>query len=183
VQRPNAVYDGHTIIVPTQGEADSLHQDGYGTRNRDGKLRLDPCEALYLVEKERLTTIDEEEKKILTFQEILDRELERDEQLWTRYIIYRDIRGRGFVTKTTGGEGNHFQVYERGTYPKKPPVYELYIVYEGMTENIGHLKSELEKTKASGRSLKLAVTDRRGEVVYYSLDKLNLDSLGSDIVE
>jgi tRNA-intron endonuclease, archaea type len=183
VQRPNAVYDGKLIVIPTQGEADSLHQDGYGSKKNNSQLTLDPCEALYLVEKERLTMIDEEEKKILTFQEILDRELDKDKLLWTKYIIYRDIRGRGFVIKFSRGEARNFLVYERGTFPKKPPVYELYIVYEGMSENIGHLESELKKTKESDRSLKLAVTDRRGEVVYYSLEKLSLDSLGTDVLD
>lgn len=182
MQRANAVYDKHKIIIPTQGEADSLHQDGYGIKINGGKLSLEPCEALYLVEKERLTVIDEDEKQLLSFQEILDRELETEELLWTRYIIYRDIRGRGFVAKSTSNSRS-FQVYERGTYPKKQPAYELFIVNEGTSENIGHLRTELEKMKDTGRSLKLAVTDRRGEVVYYSLDKLNLDSLGSDVVE
>jgi tRNA-intron endonuclease len=101
--------------------------------------------------------------------------------LWAKYIIYRDIRVRGFVVKSNNDES--FLVYERGTYLKKPPSYEIYNVYEGATESIGHLEKILHKTKESNRSLKLAVIDRRGEVVYYSFEKLSLGKLGTDMLE
>jgi tRNA-intron endonuclease, archaea type len=182
VQRANVVYSGQRIIVPTQGEADSLQQDGYGHReNRE--LTLTPDEALYLAEKERITVIDENEKKILSFQEILNRELAKDPLLWTKYIIYRDIRGRGFIAKTSTDKGTTLIIYERGTYGKKPPCYEMHTIYEGMNETIGDLEEILKATEKSDRMLKLAVIDRRGEVVYYSLDKTELEVLGSDTVE
>jgi tRNA-intron endonuclease len=183
VHQANAVYEGQRIIIPTQGEADSLYQDGYGHRLENRDFSLTPSEALYLVEKERLTIIDEDEKKILSFQEILNRELERDALLWTKYIIYRDIRGRGFVAKTPTEQSTIFLVYERGTYAKKPPCYEIHTVYEGMKETIGDLEQILKSAKRSSRILKLAVIDRRGEVVYYSLDKVDLVKLGLNILE
>lgn len=183
MQQANAVYAGQKIIVPTQGEADSLYQDGYGHRLENRTFSLAPSEALYLVEKERITVIDEDEKKILSFQEILNREFEKDALLWTKYIIYRDIKGRGFVVKTPAEQSTIFLVYERGTYSKKPPCYEIHTVYEGMTETIGDLEQVLRSVKKSDRTLKLAVIDRRGEVVYYGLEKVELDRLGSDAVE
>ncbi len=179
MQRANAVYVEEKIVVPTQGEADSLYQDGYG-RRLGATLVLAPSEALYLVEKERLSIIDEDKKKILSFQEILDRELEKDKLLWTTYIIYRDIRGRGFVAKTPAEQSATFLVYERGTYPKKPPCYEIHTVYEGMNETIGDLETVLRQSTESGRALKLAVIDRRGELVYYGLEKADLGRLGTE---
>ena len=176
VQSINAILTGLKIVVPTQNDADSLSQDGYGTRNK-GLLILQPFEALYLVEKERLTIIDEQRKKNISFQELLNISLETDPLLWTKYIIYRDIRGRGFVTKETGEKGVSFIVYERGCYKSKPPSYYVYTVYEGMPETIGHLKEILEQTKVSSKELKLAVVDRRGEIVYYSLNEINFDNL------
>lgn len=67
MQQANAVYEGQKIIIPTQGEADSLYQDGYGHRLENRDFSLTPSEALYLVEKERLTIIDEDEKKDTIF--------------------------------------------------------------------------------------------------------------------
>ena len=182
VQRANAVYADEKIIIPTQGEADSLYQDGYG-RRLGTTLALTPCEALYLVEKERLSVIDEAKKQILSFQEILNRELDRDTLLWTTYIIYRDLRGRGFVAKTPADQSTTFLVYERGTYSKKPPCYEIHTVYEGMNETISDLEMALRQSTNSGRTLKLAVIDRRGEIVYYGLEKADLTILGTETAQ
>jgi tRNA-intron endonuclease len=181
MQEFKAVYNGRSILVPTQGEADSLQQDGYGYRKQKGQAELDHCEALYLLEKERLIIIDEGERRLLSFQEVLNRGLIYDPLLWAKYIIYRDIRVRGFVVKSNNDKS--FLVYERGTYLKKLPSYEIYNVYEGATENIGHLEEMLLKTKGAGRLLKLAVIDRRGEVVYYNLERLSLGNLGTDMIE
>jgi tRNA-intron endonuclease, archaea type len=180
MQEFKAVYNGR-ILVPGQGEADSLQQDGYGYRKQKGQAELDYCEALYLLEKERLVIIDEGERRLLSFQEVLNKGLVCDPLLWAKYIIYRDIRVRGFVIKSNNDKS--FLVYERGTYLKKPPSYEIYNIYEGATESIGHLEKMLLIMKESNRSLKLAVIDRRGEVVYYSFEKLSLGKLGTDIIE
>ncbi len=183
MQQANAVYDNLAIQVPLRGEADSLLQDGYGHIGEKRHYILEPHEALYLVEKERLTVIDEGERRILSFQEILNRELANDPMLWTRYIIYRDIRGRGFVAKSTIKNGVSFSVYERGNYPKKAPSYELYALAEGFSETLGHIEERLVEVRDSGRVLKLAVIDRRGEVVYYGLDKLEIERLGANELE
>lgn len=182
VQTVSAVYSEGLFIVPAQNEADSLYQDGYGTR-KVKPLILEPCEALYLVEKERLTVITEKDRKPHSFQQLLDNELKRDTSIWIRYIVYRDIRGRGFVAKSSKDTSVSFVVYERGDYLKKQPSYDIYTVYEGMPETIGHLDELLKTVKDSGRSLKLAVVDRRGEIIYYGLDRLDFKALGSDLIE
>ena len=55
--------------------------------------------------------------------------------------MYRDIRGRGFVAKSSKDTSVSFVVYERGNYLKKPPCYEIHTVYEGMNETIGDLEN------------------------------------------
>ncbi|MDP2899788.1 MAG: hypothetical protein Q8O47_02320 [Candidatus Bathyarchaeota archaeon] len=183
MQTLSAVYSEGRIVVPAQNEADSLYQDGYGTRTAPRTLTLEPCEALYLVEKDRLTVITEKDRRPTSFQQLLDNELERDVTLWIRYIVYRDIRGRGFVTKSSKDTSVSFVVYDRGSYLRKQPSYEVYTVYEGMPETIGHLEDLLRKVGESERSLKLAVVDRRGEIIYYGLDRLHFEELGPDVTE
>jgi tRNA-intron endonuclease len=183
MQQVSAVYNGEKIVIPAQNEADSLNQDGYGSRIKTDVLTLDPCEALYLIEKERIVVINEEDGKMLSMQELLDRELLKDNLLWTKYIVYRDIRGRGFVIKDSKENNLGFVVYERGSYLKKFPSYHVYTVSEGITETIGHLEEVLNNITKWNRFLKLAVVDRRGEVIYYSLGKLDFDNLIAEMIE
>ena len=54
-----AVYTNREIIVPTQAEADSLLQDGYGYR-KNKMHHLRGVETLYNVERGKIHVIDEE---------------------------------------------------------------------------------------------------------------------------
>ncbi len=183
MQPYHAVYVDDQTVIPMLNEADSLNNDGYGSRREDKLLQLEPYETLYLVEKERIIVVDEKLQRVLSFQELLAQYSENDLLVWTIYVTYRDLRSRGFVAKQKKGSHDHFLVYERGTYGKKPPNFYIHIVYEGATETVGHLQTVLEKVKNSGMILKLAVIDRRSEVVYYTLSELNFKELSSDEIE
>jgi len=166
-------------VVPTQRDVASLSQDGYGSRSKSGNLVLAPIEALYLVEKERLEVTDERTREVVSFETLFTLYSSSDELLWNRYLIYKDLRGRGFVIKYVDGAEIGFQVYERGSYTKSAPTYYLHAVYEGMEETVGHL-GEIIRSLPHGVALKLAVVDRRGEIVYYGLRDLDFGRLGPE---
>ena len=164
-----AVYDEGVVTVPDFDEANSLHQDGYGVfENR--RLLLTPCEALYLLERERIEVLDEKEAE-MSLDELLSRLSSRDERLWTRYLIYRDLRMRGYVVKEVEGEDS-FLVYERGAYHKASPSYEVYPLWEGSPQPIERLVEALERAEEEGKTMKIAVVDRRGEVIYYTVREM-----------
>ena len=174
------MYAEGRAIVPAINDSDSLYNDGYGSRNGNQQLTLEPSESLYLVEKERIAVVDEDTQRTLSFQEILARFSEHDLLTWTWYVIYRDLRSRGFVVKPRKDSPEHFIVYERGTYGKKPPSYLLHVVPEGVPETMKGLSDALSESEEAGLKLKLAVVDRRSEVVYYSLGEANFVDLGAD---
>jgi len=174
----SAVYTKGRVAVPALNEANSLYQDGYGSLLGDGRLlTLKPWEALYLVERIRIAVIDEESRRKLVFQELLWRFSSVDLHIWTRYLVYRDLRTRGFVVRDGLGLGVDFLVYERGSYGRRPPRYLVYAVWEGDPESIRHLGEVLGAAEADGRTLRLAVIDRRGEVVYYTLSEMEFMEL------
>ena len=164
-----AVYSNREIIVPTQAEADSLYQDGYGyRRNKNHYLR--GVETLYNVERGKLVVVDEESNQTLSFQELLHMLTQNEPGLWTSYIVYKDLRTRGFIIQL---KDQDFRVYERGDYGNKPPSYQLKIISEGKPEQIETILDELEAMNES-MSMKIAVVDRRGEIVYYGLEEKDL---------
>jgi len=173
-----AVYSGGRVVVPAQNEANSLYQDGYGSLLADGHLlTLEPFEALYLVEIGRIAVIDEESREKLVFQELLWRLSTRGPSLWTRYAVYRDLRTRGFVARDGHALGVDFLVYERGSYGKKTPRYTVYNVWEGAKEPLRHLGDVLNAAKEHDKILRLAVIDRRGEIVYYTMSEMSFEKL------
>lgn len=161
------------MAVPAQNEANSLYQDGYGSFLGDGRLlTLKPYEALYLVERARIAVVDEENRTSLVFQELLGLFSSRDPHIWIRYIVYRDLRSRGFVVREGRGFGVDFQVYERGAYGKKQPRYLVYSIWEGSPESMMRISEVLASAEDDDQILRLAVIDRRGEIVYYTLSEM-----------
>ncbi len=172
----NVVYTATGIVVPALNEANSLYQDGYGYLMKDSQvLSLQPFEALYLVERQKVSIIEEQTKGRLVFRELLQSFSEDDPDIWTRYIVYRDLRTRGFVVKGGKGPGLDFLVYERGSYGKKMPKYMIYTVWEGSKVPVERLGKVLDEATGSDRILRLAVVDRRGEIVYYTLSDMDFD--------
>jgi len=172
----SAVYTATGIVVPAWNEANSLYQDGYGSLMRDSRvLSLQPFEALYLVERQKVSIIEEQTKERLVFRELLQKFSEDDTDIWTRYIVYRDLRTRGFVVKGGEGPGLDVLVYERGSYGKKVPRYMIYTVWEGSKVPVERLGKVLDEATKSDRILRLAVVDRRGEIVYYTLSNMDFE--------
>jgi tRNA-intron endonuclease len=156
------------VVVPSQSEADSLMNDGYGARD-GGVLSLEPSETLFNVERGKITVVDEKTNRNMSFNELLRVFLENDSKAWTRFLVYRDLRTRGFVARTDPDGLTDLVVYERGAFKKEQPTIRVAVVSEGSPENLEKLLELAQSLEKEGLQLKLAVVDRRGEMVYYSL--------------
>jgi tRNA-intron endonuclease len=165
-----AVLTERGVVVPMRSEADSLFNDGYGTREGSEALTLGPCETLYTMDRGKIALVDEDVNVKLSFHEALRLFTANDPSIWTMFIVYRDLRTRGFVARTAEEESD-FVVYERGMYRKQPPSYHIRIISEGRPEKIEVVIEDMKKTEERGREFKLAVVDRRGEIVYYGLSE------------
>lgn len=175
MEKISAVYSEGRVVVPAQNEANSLYQDGYGSLLTDSRLlTLKPFEALYLAEKDKISVVEEKSRERLDFQGLIWRFTDVDSNIWTRYVVYRDLRARGFVAKEGPGQGVEFLVYERGSYGKRTPRYLVHTLWEGAQEPLRHLGDMLAVADDAGRILRLAVIDRRGEIVYYTLSEMIL---------
>jgi len=170
-----AVYREDSVIVPVLRESNSLYQNGYGSLlGEGGVLTLTPCETLFLVERKKLIVVSEETRAAMDFNELFSRFTTSDRLIWTKYLVYRDLRIKGFVLRDGYGLGVDFLVYERGEFGRRPPKYLVHATWEGEPQKMSQFTEALNFAKEKEKSLKLAVIDRRGEVVYYSLQELDL---------
>ncbi len=158
---------GSNIIVSVQSSVDSLAQNGYGTRVGKTKLSLALYEALFLLDQKRLVVSFQNDD--IGFAELLRNSRSLDKDIWTRYILYRDLRSRGYVVRESSVGGIGFRVYDRGDYPKKAAKYVVYPIMEGASLTIGHLADVLRSAEGAKKKLITAVIDRHGETIYYSL--------------
>jgi tRNA-intron endonuclease len=91
----------------------------------------------------------------------------------TQFLIYRDLRNRGYVVKDGFGFGSDFRVYERGHFGEKGAKFLIFGLVEGQQEKMGALQKKIQEITQMGKEPIIAVIERRGEVIYYKINKMN----------
>jgi len=168
-----AVVKDKEIIVSTPESIEELTTRGYGTK-QNKTLTLAFYEALFLLSKGMIEVQHEKTKRKIDFQQLLNVYKAVDPNAWAKYLIYRDLRSRGYVAREGFGLGTDFRVYERGEYGTATAKYLISGIQEGQPVSIDELAQALRYAHSQKKQLVLAVLNRRGEVVYYSLGQLTL---------
>ena len=153
-----------------KGNIDALASRGYGTMENEA-FTLAFYEALYLAGKGMLEVKDQKGNDV-DFQSLLQCYEAVNENAWVSYLIYRDMRSRGYVAREGFGGGIAFRFYERGGYRKDTAPYLLLSTQEGKPLGIDQLADALQQCQSQKKELVLAVMNRRGEIVYYSVSRL-----------
>jgi tRNA-intron endonuclease len=78
------------------------------------------------------------------------------------------------VVREGFGSGVDFRVYERGEYNKDTAKYLILSIQEGKPISLEDLINALKQSQSLKKELVLAVMNRRGEIVYYSVSQLTL---------
>lgn len=160
------------VRVSRKQSIDELSSRGYGVV--EGKeMLLTFYEALYLLDKQMLE-IEDEKVGSVDFQSLVQRYEGVNENAWAGYLVYRDLRSRGYVVREGFGSKVDFRVYDRGDYSKDTAKYLIVSVQEGKPISIEDLQNSLTESLSLKKELILAVVNRRGEIVYYSVSELTL---------
>ncbi len=162
------------LVSSAEQEAiEGLSSRGYGVSENEN-LTLSFYEALFLLSKGIIEIKDEKKKRKFNFETLLQRYQSLEKNAWVKYLIYRDLRSRGYVAREGFGLGIDFRVYERGEYGKETATYLIFGIQEGQPVSVEELARALKYVQSLKKKLVLAVLNRRGEVVYYSLSQLTL---------
>ena len=154
-------------IVDTRSQ-DQLRNKGFGDKEDDDYL-LETYEALYLLYLNKLVITN---GRIDNFGSLLKHVLKYDKEIVTRFLVYRDLRSRGYVVKEGFGFGVDFRVYERGEYEKKRAKYVVFCINEGINVKVGEVSKNVREIETMGKNAIAAVVERRGEVIYYKLTNM-----------
>jgi len=157
-----------SIVVSQPDRFGELEEGGYG--ERQGKvLKLKDFEALYLVYSKKVVV--RKGSREVSFEELAKANQSRVKDSWTKFIIYRDLRSRGYVVKDGFGFGTDLRVYERGDFPAKAAKFVVFALDEGTEKSLGDLRDSVKQIVRMGKEAIVAVIERRGEVIYYRVTK------------
>ncbi|MFL6368386.1 MAG: tRNA-intron lyase [Nitrososphaeraceae archaeon] len=159
---------GLKIVVEESRFQDQLRNKGFGDKE-DSEYLLKPYEALYLVYTKHL--ILKGRRNSLDFDSLIELILKHDKDILTKFLIYRDLRSRGYIAKEGFGFGVDFRVYERGEFEKKASKYIVFGLNEGINMKANNFSVAIEQIGKMGKEGVIAVVERRGGVIYYKVAK------------
>ena len=159
----------HTIIENIQTQKD-LELKGLGEFDKDDFF-LKPFESLYLLYTKKLDLRNG--SKNIGFDVFLQSCIKEDPDALTKFLIFRDLRTKGYIVKDGFGFGSDFRVYERGQFGNKDAKYLVFALNEGKHEKIGHLQKKIEEITKMGKDPIISVIERRGEIIYYKVSRIN----------
>ncbi len=144
-------------------------QNLFATKNfgerRGEKIFYSLSEALFLVQDKKMG-IEDYKNKVLSENEIL-RKFERiDKKFKNKFIVFKDLRKKGYIVKTALKFGAEFRVYEkRKTHSK----WILFPVSENKSITWQDFSAKNRVAHSTKKNLLIAIVDEETKVSYYEI--------------
>ncbi len=161
-----AIFDGAWVRLGGEGRT-FYEQGGYG-RQEGGGLRLAPQEALYLIERGKIEVQEYGFDALLGY-------FAGQQNFIRSYLVYRDIRERGYVVQP----GPHdFRVFRRGHKPGGGrSQYLVRVLSERDLIDFERLSEDVLAATNMRKQYVLAVVDDEDELTYYEVKVQNLPEI------
>lgn len=155
------------IVIVDNEKAIRIHEKSHYGIIEQEKLHLSLIEALYLLEKDKIKIF--KNKNQLNREEII--RIVQDKDLMPKYLVFKDLRNRGYVVKTGFKYGSEFRLYERGKSPGNGHSHYLVkVVREEQNLPLKDLSSYVRVAHGVNKKLLLAVVDDEGDITYYQIE-------------
>lgn len=162
-----AVISGEKIFSNSQ-EAFALYEQSRFGEPSEGKVYYSMVEALYLMEKSRIQLYSG--SKRLRFNSFLDAAQKSEKNFYTRFIVFRDMRNRGYIVKTALKFGADFRIYERGIKPGQEHArWILYAVHESAGLTWHEFAAKNRVAHSTKKKLLIGIVDDENDVTYYEI--------------
>ncbi len=157
------------IICENNDYARDLYiNKGYGVMVNNN-IELSLIEALYLLKK-GIIEIYDYRNNIVDEKKILKIGKRNISNFWIKFIVYSDLRDRGYVVKTAFKFGADFRVYEKGKkVGEEHSKWIVFTSYEHDKVTWQDIAAKNRVAHSTRKRLLLAVVDDESNVTYYEL--------------
>jgi len=172
------------VIIWSKDSISLYDEKGFGKpqpEEKPNRLELDLVEATYLLEKGRLKIFTKEngKRKFKDLSYMLNYGAKLMHDFHSAYIVYKDLRERGYLVKSGLKFGTIFRVYGRGVKlkrgPKAPYEHTKWIVHPVAEESAFSLPEMARAVRLAHNiraTMLWAVVDRENGVTYYQITRI-----------
>lgn len=162
-----AIFSASSISSNSQ-KAMALFGDKRYGEQKSGKIVYSIYEALYLLDTNKL--ILQHKNKKLSFESLMKKAEKQDKKAWIKYLVFKDMRQRGYIIKTALKFGADFRVYERGKFPgQEHAKWILYPVSENQSLTWHEFSAKQRVAHSTKKNLLIAVVDEEEDITYYEI--------------
>ncbi len=141
----------------------------YGEPADEKKFQYPLIEALYLMERGKFEVYDDKEKKI-EVDDFVKRAKKIEPNFWVRYVVFKDLRKRGYIVKTALKFGADFRVYDRGVKPGEDHArWVVFPVYESSGFTWYEFAAKNRVAHSTRKRLLIGIVDNESDVVFYEI--------------
>lgn len=145
----------------------ALHEKSLFGKIEADTLNLSLIEACYLLEKGRLDIYEDDIECTVGY--LID--ILKEQGLYGKYIVYRDLKDRGFVIKTGFKYGAEFRLYNRGGGPGQTHSnYLVKVMFENYEIDSLDFASYIRVAHGVNKKFLLAIVDDDFDITYYNVE-------------
>ena len=162
----NSILKDERVIVIDEHAHNLYNKRYYGNMTGVG-LELSLIEGLYLLVKEKILIFDGED--IVDENKLTG--IIKDRHIYSHYLVYSDLRTRGYIIKTGFKYGSDFRIYERGHSPGDGhSSFLVKILSEEQNIKVTDFSSYVRVAHGVRKTLLLAVVDDEYDITYYNVE-------------
>lgn len=156
------------IISSADSDAFSLFEKSHFGEQKDGKIQYSLAEALFLVEKEKISIFSRERE--ISKKDFMEKCRRIDKKIQIKYPVFKDLRERGYVVKTALKFGADFRVYEKGAKPgEKHAKWIVFTEHESNRLTWHEFSAKNRVAHSTKKNLLIAIVDEEGDISYYEV--------------
>ncbi len=156
-----------TVRFDDPAEASALYGKGFfGTPLPGGRLALDRYESVYLREMDRAEVVSTTGAPV-AWSAIFRRAVRSDPGFPVRYLVYRDLRQRGYVVRASPPPVAFAVLPRGGVLHKTPSRYWVEALSERVPFDLARLFDLAERAQTAKKVLLLGLVDEESDLTYY----------------
>ncbi len=141
-------------------------------------------EGLYLIEKGILEVYDKDRN--INFEDLLEKgkNLTGDENFYIKYVVFRDLKSKGYMLATGLKFGVDFRIYDKkegvqtgkgsennnSQSSRMHSKFLVKVVPEEYVSSFPEIAGNIRLAKAVNKNLVYALVDKDSDVIYYQID-------------
>ncbi len=154
-------------VTSNSAEAQNLFATSRFGEKLNQKILYSLSEALYLIQENKMEITDYRNKELCE-KDLMKKFVRIDKKFKTKYLVFKDLRKKGFIVKTALKFGAEFRVYEKGSkIGKDHSKWLCFPVSENDALTLHDFSAKNRVAHSTKKNLLIAIADEEGDVSYY----------------